>query len=181
MKRIVLSWLLFAGWGSMIQAADAPRPNVVVILTDDMGYADLGCYGSRDIKTPHLDRLAAQGVRFTNFYSAGPVCTPTRAALMTGRWQQRVGLEWAIPPGVKDPGLQVRETTLPRLLKDAGYATAMFGKWHLGYKPEFGPNAHGFDEFFGLLSGNVDHYSHREINEEPDWYEGTTPIEVAGY
>jgi arylsulfatase A-like enzyme len=100
---------------------------------------------------------------------------------MTGRWQQRVGLEWAIPPGVKDPGLKVSETTLPRLLKDAGYDTAMFGKWHLGYKPEFGPNAHGFDEFFGLLSGNVDHYSHREINDEPDWYEGTKPVEVVGY
>ncbi|MGE5193291.1 MAG: sulfatase-like hydrolase/transferase, partial [Deltaproteobacteria bacterium] len=96
-------------------AADKPaRPNVVVIMTDDMGYGDLGCYGSRGIKTPHLDRLAAQGVRLTNFYSAAPVCTPTRAALMTGRWQQRVGLEWAIPPGQKEPGLPVSETTLPR-------------------------------------------------------------------
>ena len=162
-------------------AADPARPNVIVIITDDMGYADLGCYGSRDIRTPHLDRLAAQGVRLTNFYSAGPVCTPTRAALMTGRWQQRVGLEWAIPPGLKEPGLPTHETTLPRFLKDAGYATMMYGKWHLGYQPEFGPNAHGFDEFFGLLSGNVDHYSHREINDEPDWYEDTNPVEVTGY
>ena len=162
-------------------AAEPSRPNVVVIMTDDMGYADLGCYGSRDIKTPHLDRLAAQGVRLTNFYSAGPVCTPTRAALMTGRWQQRVGLEWAIYPGQREPGLPTRETTLPRFLKDAGYATAMCGKWHLGYQPEFGPNAHGFDEFFGLLSGNVDHYSHREINDEADWYEDTKPVEVKGY
>jgi arylsulfatase A-like enzyme len=162
-------------------AADPARPNVIVIITDDMGYADLGCYGSRDIRTPHLDRLAAQGVRLMNFYSAGPVCTPTRAALMTGRWQQRVGLEWAIPPGMKEPGLPTRETTLPRFLKDAGYATAMCGKWHLGYQPEFGPNAHGFDEFFGLLSGNVDHYSHREINDDPDWYEDTKPVEVTGY
>ncbi len=161
--------------------SDPQRPNVIVILTDDMGYGDLGCYGSRDIKTPNLDRLAAQGVRLTNFYSSGPVCTPTRAALMTGRWQQRVGLEWAIGPGLKEPGLPTREITLPRMLKNAGYATALFGKWHLGYKPEFGPNAHGFDEFFGLLSGNVDHYSHREINDEADWYENTTPVEVAGY
>ena len=160
---------------------DALRPNVIVILTDDMGYADLGCYGSRDIKTPHLDRLAAQGVRLTSFYSSGPVCTPTRAALMTGRWQQRVGLEWAIGPGLKEPGLPTREITLSRMLKDAGYATALFGKWHLGYKPEFGPNAHGFDEFFGLLSGNVDHYSHREINDEADWYENTSPIDAPGY
>ncbi|HEY3964320.1 MAG TPA: sulfatase-like hydrolase/transferase [Planctomycetaceae bacterium] len=176
---IALTWMD----QSPARAADreSQRPNVIVILTDDMGYADLGCYGSRDIKTPHLDRLAAQGVRLTNFYSSGPVCTPTRAALMTGRWQQRVGLEWAIGPGLKEPGLPTREITLPRMLKNAGYATALFGKWHLGYKPEFGPNAHGFDEFFGLLSGNVDHYSHREINDEADWYENTTPVEVTGY
>ncbi len=100
---------------------------------------------------------------------------------MTGRWQQRVGLEWAIYPGQKEPGLPVAETSLAKMLKDAGYATAMYGKWHLGYKPEFGPNAHGFDEFYGLLSGNVDHYSHREVNDEPDWYENTTPVEVEGY
>jgi arylsulfatase A-like enzyme len=181
LSSIVMGFLLLAS-PSFVAAGSAPsRPNVIVIMTDDMGYADLGCYGSRDIKTPHLDRLAAQGVRLTSFYSAGPVCTPTRAALMTGRWQQRVGLEWAIPPGMKDPGLPVSETTLPRYLKDAGYATAMFGKWHLGYKPEFGPNAHGFDEYFGLLSGNVDHYSHREINDEADWYENTNPVEVQGY
>ncbi len=157
------------------------RPNVVLILMDDMGYADVGCYGSRTIRTPHIDRLASQGVRMTQFYSNGPVCTPTRAALMTGRWQQRVGLEWAIYPGQKEPGLPARETSLARMLKNAGYATALCGKWHLGYKPEFGPNAHGFDEFYGLLSGNVDHYSHKEVNDELDWYEDTRPVEAAGY
>ncbi len=186
MRRVLslaaIGLLLLAFPAVAIRAADKPeRPNVIVIMTDDMGYGDLGCYGSRDIKTPHLDRLAATGVRLTNFYSNGPVCTPTRAALMTGRWQQRVGLEWAIYPGQKEPGLPVGETALPKMLKDAGYATAMCGKWHLGYKPEFGPNAHGFDEFFGLLSGNVDHYSHREVNDELDWYENTTPVEVEGY
>jgi arylsulfatase A-like enzyme len=154
---------------------------VVLVLADDMGWADASCYGSKDIRTPHIDRLAAGGVRMTHFYSNGPVCTPTRAALMTGRWQQRVGLEWAIVPGQKEPGLPTRETSLPRLLKDAGYRTGMFGKWHLGYKKEFGPNAHGFDEFAGLLSGNVDHYSHKERTGALDWYENTKPSEVKGY
>ncbi len=163
-------------------AAEPMRlPNVVLILVDDMGWADLGCYGSKDIRTPHVDRLADQGVRLTHFYSNGPVCTPTRAALMTGRWQQRVGLEWAIYPGQKEPGLPTAETSLARMLKDAGYRTALHGKWHLGYRKEFGPNAHGFDEFSGLLSGNVDHYSHKERTGELDWYEDTKPVEVKGY
>ena len=149
-------------------AADSPKkPNVVLILTDDCGYADFGCYGSKDVKTPHLDKLAKQGTRLTHFYSNGPVCTPTRAALMTGRWQQRVGLEWAIYPGQKEPGLPASETSLARMLKGAGYATALFGKWHLGYRREFGPLAHGFDEFFGFKSADIDHYSHREINHRP--------------
>ena len=112
------------------------KPNVVIVLTDDIGYADFGCYGAKDIKTPNVDKLAKQGVRFTDFYSNGPVCTPTRAALMTGRWQQRVGLEWAIFPGQRDPGLPTAEVILAKMLKDAGYATGLFGKWHLGYKPE---------------------------------------------
>lgn len=164
-----------------LPAAAADRPNVVLILIDDMGYADLGCYGCKDIRTPHVDRLAAAGVRLTDFYSNGPVCTPTRAALMTGRWQQRVGLEWATSPNMKEPGLPAAETSLARMLKSAGYATGMFGKWHLGYKPEFGPNAHGFDEFAGLLGGNCDHYSHKDVTGELDWYENTAPATVAGY
>jgi arylsulfatase A-like enzyme len=163
------------------RAAAPARPNVVLILSDDMGYADLGCYGSKDIRTPHLDRLAKEGTRLTNFYSIGPVCTPTRAGLMTGRWQQRVGLVWAIYPGQKEPGLPTSETCLPRMLKDAGYRTGMFGKWHLGYKKEYGPNAHGFEVFAGLLSGNIDYYSKKEINGELDWYENTTPREEKRY
>jgi arylsulfatase A-like enzyme len=158
--------------------ADAPRPkrpNVVLILTDDLGWGDLGCYGCKDTRTPNIDRLAKEGTRLTHFYANAPVCTPTRAALMTGRWQQRVGLEWAIQPGAKEPGLPAREVALPRMLRGAGYRTGMFGKWHLGYKKEFGPNAHGFEEFAGLLSGNVDHYTKKEINGEHDWYENTRP------
>lgn len=158
-----------------------PRPNIVLILLDDAGYGDFGCYGCTDIRTPNIDRVARQGVRLTDFYSNGPLCTPTRAALMTGRYQQRVGLEWAISPGEKEPGLPVEETALALMLKREGYATALFGKWHLGYRREFGPLAHGFDEFFGLLSADIDHYSHREINGEPDLYEGDQPVDRKGY
>lgn len=161
-------------------AAGKP-PNVLLILIDDMGYADVGCYGAKDIRTPNIDRLAREGVRLTDGYSNGPVCTPTRCGLLTGRYQQRFGLEWALGPGVKGYGLAAENRTIARYLKDAGYRTGMFGKWHLGYEPEVGPNRHGFDEFYGLLSGNVDHYSHKEINGEEDWYENTQPVKAEGY
>jgi arylsulfatase A-like enzyme len=157
------------------------RPGIVLIVLDDLGYGDLGCYGGSDIRTPNIDRLARQGVKLTDFYANGPVCTPTRAALITGRYPQRVGLEWAISPGDKEPGLPVEETSLARSLKREGYQTALFGKWHLGYRPEFGPLAHDFGEFFGFLSADIDHYSHREITGEPDLYEGDRPVEREGY
>jgi len=120
-------------------------------------------------------------VKFTQAYSNGPVCTPTRAAFITGRYQQRVGLEWAIGPGGKEPGLPVEETSIARMLKNNGYATALMGKWHLGYKPEFSPVAHGFDEFFGILSGNVDHYSHKENNGEHDLRDQDKETFVEGF
>jgi arylsulfatase A len=164
-----------------VGAADAKRPNVVFILIDDMGFADLSSYGATDVKTPNIDRIGTEGVRLTNCYSNGPVCTPTRCGFITGRYQQRVGLEWAIYPGQKDPGLMTTEPSIGRMLKQKGYATAIFGKWHLGYLPEFSPNAHGFDEYMGLLSGNVDHYSHKEINDEHDWYENTVNTVEPGY
>lgn len=170
---------VWAGQGP--SAPSRVRQDVVLILLDDMGYGDLGCFGCTDIRTPNIDRLARQGVRLTDFYSNGPVCTPSRAALMTGRYPQRVGLEWAISPGDKVPGLPVEEVSLARMLKQTGYATGLFGKWHLGYRREFGPIAHGFDEFFGLLSADIDHYSHREITGEPDLYEGDQPVERKGY
>ncbi|MBY0503733.1 MAG: sulfatase-like hydrolase/transferase [Bryobacteraceae bacterium] len=172
-------WLGSAATAALAQ--ERRRPNVLLILIDDMGYADVGCYGAKDIRTPHIDRIAREGVRLTDCYSNGPVCTPTRCGLMTGRYQQRFGLEWALSPGQKGYGLSTAHTTLPRYLKNAGYATGMFGKWHLGYEPEVGPNRHGFDEFYGLLSGNVDHYSHAEINGEADWFENTTPVKYPGY
>src|SRR5439155_4998899 len=129
------------------------RPNFVLILADDLGYGDLGCYGCRDIRTPNIDRLAAQGMRWTQFYANGPECTPTRAALLTGRYPQRVGgLECAIGNGnvgryddairlrkTNHLGLPVEETALARMLKEAGYRTAICGKWHLGYDDKFSP------------------------------------------
>ena len=163
--------------------AESSRPNVVFVLADDLGYGDLGCYGARDIRTPHLDRLACEGVRLTDYYSAGPVCTPTRVAFLTGRYQQRAGMEWANYP-IGAPGLPASETSLARMLKSNGYTTAVFGKWHVGGTAEFGPNVHGFDRFFGFLGPNIDFYSHREVVPHfrvPDLFEDTSPVEREGY
>ncbi len=157
-------------------------PNILFILADDLGYGDLSCCGARDISTPNLDRLAKQGVRLTDFYANATVCTPTRCALMTGRYQQRLGgLEWAISPEQKRLGLPPQEKTIARMLREAGYATAMSGKWHLGYTPDRAPNAHGFDRFFGLLGGNHNYFTHRERTGQPDLYLDTQPVTEGGY
>jgi len=159
----------------------AQKPNVVLIIMDDMGYGDIGSYGVTDARTPNLDRLGREGVRLTDAYANGANCTPTRAALITGRYQQRVGMEWALNSNEQDRGLPVTGTSLPALLKKSGYATGLVGKWHLGFKLEFGPNAHGFDEFFGFLSGAVDFYTHRRGDGTHDLFENTTPVEVRDY
>ena len=173
--------LLAIGLLGLCSAAER-RPNILFILADDLGYGDVGCYGAPDIKTPNIDRLAEQGVRLTDFYANGPVCTPTRCGFMTGRYQQCVGgLEYAIPPGAKHLGLPAQEKTIADALQAAGYATALSGKWHLGYTPDRGPNAHGFDHFFGLLSGNHDYFTHRENNGEPDLYFDAQPVVIKGY
>lgn len=166
------------------QLSDAsPPPNVILIMTDDMGYGDLGSYGATDVNTPNIDRLAHEGVLLTDFYAA-PQCTPTRASLITGRYQQRVALERAmgsVGPSLEQ-GLRATGHSLPQLLKDNGYSTALIGKWHLGYKSEYGPNAHGFDYFFGNLSGYVDYYTHiRSGDGERDLFENTTPVYREGY
>src|SRR6187401_2804572 len=124
------------------------KPNILIIVGDDMGYADVGIHGCKDIPTPHIDSLAKRGVRFTSGYVSGPYCSPTRAGLMTGRYQQRFGHEFNPGPAeqaVENFGLSLQETPLPQRLKSAGYATGMFGKWHLGYRPEFHPQKRGFD------------------------------------
>ena len=166
------------------QSADPARPNVVLIMTDDMGWADIGSYGAPDIRTPNIDSLARDGVKLTDFYSNGVLCTPTRAGLMSGRYQQRYGLEIALPnegAPEADRGLPATGRTLPRLLKNNGYATALVGKWHLGYKAEYSPSAHGFDYFFGLKSGYHDYYTHHSGNGKPDLWENDRPIEATGY
>lgn len=147
-------------------------PNIVLIMADDMGYGDLGCFGSEDIETPNLDALAAKGLRLTDYHSNGPVCTPTRAALMTGRYQQRCGLEGVIYVGgpTRQLGMDTSEISLAEVLKGAGYATGIFGKWHLGYRKEYFPTRQGFDEFHGFVSGNIDYVSHYDNAGIYDWW-----------
>jgi len=129
------------------------KPNIVFLVADDMGYGDLGVQGDKAVRSPHIDALAASGVRFTQYYANHPVCAPSRAALLTGVYQQRMGFEFN--PGGAGPnfGLPVDTPTMAERLKTQGYATALFGKWHQGYKPEHHPNARGFDEFYGFLGG----------------------------
>jgi arylsulfatase A-like enzyme len=182
-----------AGAGSLASAAPGKRPNVLFILADDMGYGDLSCYGRPDYKTPVLDGLAKQGIRFTDNYAAAPVCTPTRCAYITGRYPQRlrVGLEEPLKGSSPDDvGLPPAHPTVASLLKGNGYDTALVGKWHLGWKPEFGPNRHGFDEFFGILSGAADYFTHRasdgrmgtrDAGGAPDLWQNLAPIERTGY
>ena len=166
------------------ETSQAQRPNVVLIMTDDAGYADLGVYGATDLKTPNIDGLARDGVRLTDFYANGSSCTPTRAGLISGRYQQRFTLEMPLGHATtKDAerGLPVSGRSLPQLLKNAGYATALIGKWHLGYKPEFSPNAHGFDQFFGFKSGYIDFYQHTDAASRSDLFENDAPAQAAGY
>ena len=167
-------------------AATARQPNFLIILADDMGYADLSCYGNDRYQTPHLDALAKSGLRFTDFHSNGPVCSPTRAALLTGRYQQRSGVDEVVFADPKlgkrdDHGLKPSEITFARLLKNAGYRTALFGKWHLGYATKFNPIQHGFDEFRGYVSGNVDFHAHIDQAGFADWWHNLEQSDEPGY
>ncbi len=159
-------------------AAESP-PNIIVILADDLGYADLGGYGSTRNLTPHLDRLAKDGLRLTDFHSSGPMCTPTRASLLTGMYPQRVGLEKVLDIGMA--GLPSQASTLPEALKKAGYRTAIFGKWHLGDLPGSNPVHHGFDVFKGHLSSETDFKSHIDRDGGHDWWDNETPDRRGGY
>lgn len=153
-RRALLSSIPFAA----ARPANRP-PNVVLIFADDLGYRDLGCFGATDLRTPHLDAVAASGVRLTNFYVNAPVCGPSRASLMTGRYPARAGVP------TNGPSLPSSEKTIGTLLQSAGYATALTGKWHLSFtgrrpQPKSAPNAHGFDYFYGIQNGMVDYYTH---------------------
>src|SRR5688572_24823201 len=165
----------------------AQRPNIIYIMTDDMGYGDLSCYGNNKFLTPNLDKLASQGVKFVNAYAAAPVCTPTRAALMTGRYPAKV------PVGLMEPlrspeldsayGLTRDIPSLGTLMKASGYETALIGKWHLGFMPQHSPTKNGFDYFFGILSGGADYISHKGENgtRAYDLYENDSLVYTEGY
>jgi len=159
-------------------AADS-KPNIVIIVADDLGYGDLSCYGS-SIPTPNLDRLASEGTRFTDFHSNGSVCSPTRCALMTGRYQQRAGIG-ALVRG--DNGMSPDEFTIAEAMKSSGYVTGMFGKWHLGELPKFNPVKQGFDEYKGSLGGRISYFTHEAAGKPHnlDWWKGVDSLEEKGY
>ena len=163
--------------------AKETRPNIIFILADDLGWGDLSCYGRPDYRTPNIDLLALQGTKFTDAYSASAVCTPTRCGYITGRYPARfkIGLEEPLIATNSQVGLEPNQPTIASLLKQSGYNTALIGKWHLGFRPEWGPNAHGFDEFFGILAGAGDYFLHKNGLGEPDLYENLTPVERNGY
>ena len=174
-----------------LNAADTgakTRPNFVVIMVDDMGYAGVSCFGNTYFKTPQIDRLAAEGMRLTDFHSSGTVCSSTRAGLLTGRYQQRAGIEAVIHPLANHPehrkGLQKVEITFAEVLKRAGYATGLIGKWHQGYphnSDDYHPQHHGFDQFVGYHSGNIDFVSHVGDHNKHDWWHGRQRVETQGY
>ena len=163
------------------------RPNILFILADDLGYADVSCYGRRDLTTPNIDRIAAEGVRFTQAYANSAVCTASRVALITGRYQYRlaVGLEEPLSTCVpRKIGLPAEHPTLPSLLKKAGYRSALIGKWHLGRLPDFGPLQSGYDYFYGFRSGAVDYFTHKSgppTTDTDDLWEDDVKIHQSGY
>jgi arylsulfatase A-like enzyme len=164
-RRDFLKMLSSGAAASLAAAQDAPRgkPNFLVIVTDDHGIGDVGCYQNPDVRTPNLDRLASSGIRFTQWYSNAPICSASRAAILTGQYPDRAGVKGALPsePTWDVPGLRQGEVTMPGQLRRLGYRTAAVGKWHLGSIPYSRPTAQGFDEFFGWYSGWLDAYSHR--------------------
>ncbi|WP_427964648.1 sulfatase family protein [Altererythrobacter sp.] len=156
------------------------KPNFLFIMADDLGYADLSCYGRREYQTPVLDALAQQGVRFTHAYANSAVCTATRVALITGRYQYRLPVGLEEPLGQRNVGLPPEHPTMPSLLKQQGYYTSLIGKWHLGSLPDYGPLKSGYDEFWGIRNGGVDYFTHKIYGMEDLW-DGTTQIDEQGY
>lgn len=175
---------LAAGRALAAHDGPAPRPNIIFIMADDLGYADLGCYGARSIKTPNLDRLAAQGLRLTDGYSNSPVCSATRTGLITGRYQYRFRCGLEEPIGLVNFGLPAQTPTLPSRIRQLGYTTSLVGKWHLGSMPDYSPLKNGYDRFFGIQEGGADYFTHRlkfGSMTSAGLIEGATPIERHGY
>lgn len=156
------------------------RPNIVFIMADDLGYADLSCYGRRDYETPHLDRLAAEGTRYLDAYSNSPVCSATRTALITGRYQYRLPVGLEEPLSSRPVGLPPSQPTFPSLLRQAGYRTALVGKWHLGRLADYGPLQSGYEHFWGYRAGGVDYFTHAGMGGADLW-DQDVPIEQDGY
>jgi arylsulfatase A len=182
MKHCVAILFSFVASTAMVDAAQ--RPNIVLIVADDLGYGDVGCYGSQQNQTPNIDRLAANGLRFTDFHSNGSMCTPTRAAMLTGRYQQRFGAKFDGPLSGKetrDHGLPLAAVTCAEVLQKHGYITGMFGKWHLGYIPPWLPPNQGFDEFRGLGAGDGDHHTHIDRWGREDWWHNNQLDMQEGY
>lgn len=196
MKRVAAA-MLFVLAGTPALGAQEAKPNIVLIVSDDQGYADLGCCGRPELKTPNLDRLAAEGVRLTNFYVTWPACTPSRGSILTGRYPQRNGLydmirnnevnyghrfteeEYAVSPEMT-LGLDVREITIAQVLRKAGYATGVFGKWDSGRARRFMPLQRGFDTFFGFSNTGIDYFTHERYGV-PSMYRGNERVKVEGY
>ena len=160
----------------------ASNPNIIVIIADDLGYGDISCYGNSTINTPNLDLLAQNGIKFTDFHSNGAVCSPTRAALMTGKYQQRTGISGVITAKSHiTVGLHLNEITIAEEFKNHGYKTGMYGKWHLGYSKSHNPTLQGFDEFTGFVSGNIDYHAHIDQEGYLDWWKGSKIKNEKGY
>ncbi len=186
---------LLSGSAATLAQGATRAPNFILIVADDLGSADLSCYGATDIRTPNIDSIGQRGVRFTRAYCNAPECTPTRAALLTGKYPQRFGgLECAIGVGAVgrydeaewlagrgDLGLPLDEFSIARILKWSRYDTACFGKWHLGYGDRFSPNKHGFDEYFGILGGNADYHKHTEEDGTNVLYHNGRAVQREGY
>src|SRR5580692_1768046 len=181
-RRQVLAATVATLAGARLARAADPKPNILFIVADDFGYADSSCYGRTDYSTPSIDRLAAEGMKFMQAYANSAVCSATRTALITGRYQYRlpVGLEEPLN-GSRNIGLPDGHPTLPGLLRKNGYSTTLLGKWHLGSLPDYSPLKSGYDHFWGFRGGALDYYTHTGTDHKDDLWDGDVPVQQTGY